>query len=163
MPVKLLYPFGPLGLLLFLASGTSPLLAGTGQSLLIDKASPLDEPNLVSLNIRLSQRPITTPENLLKGSVDLTNVQAARMLVGPSPQAAILEDDLHRRVIILSALENGAVRADLLADIDLSSKIPFITACALERECAYDRRPVTGGLGCIAICVQQAFSPHQAP
>ena len=118
--------------------------------------------NLTSLNVRLSQRPIDPPENLVKHKVDLPNIRAARSLVGPSPKAAILEDDQHNRVMILSALEDGRIQAQLLADLNLQPKIPFVTACAHDRECAYDRRPITGGLGCIAICVQQALDPtHQ--
>ena len=157
--------FRCVGLLVFTlwVAGTTVILAKEGQSSTSDIPPPIGSPNLASLNIRLSQRPISPPENLVKGKVDIANVQAARMLVGPSPQAAILEDDHHQRVMVLSALENGQVQAQLLADIDLSSKIPFITACAEDRECAYDRRPVTGGLGCIAICVQQALSPNQTP
>jgi len=84
-------------------------------------------------------------------------------MVGPSLQAAILEDDHHQRVVILSTLKDGRIRAQVLTDLDLSPRIPFITACAHDRSCAYDRRPVTGGLGCVAICVRQALDPNQTP
>ena len=149
-------------LILFLwISGTPGLLADEGQPYQSDIRAQTERPDFAALNIRLSQRPVSPPEKLVKGNVNLSDVQAARILVGPSPQAAILEDDHHRRVLILSMLKDGRVHAQLLTDIDLTPSIPFISACAQDRGCAQDRRPVTGGLGCIAICVQQALDPNQ--
>ncbi len=157
--------FGYVGLLvlaLWVPEAPS-LFANEGQPFATDMPAQTGGPNLTSLNIRLSQRPISPPKDLVKATVALTNVQAARMRVGPSPQAAILEDDHHQRVVILSTMEEGHIRAQVLTDLDLSPRIPFITACAHDRECAYDRRPVTGGLGCIAICVQQSLALNQVP
>ena len=125
-----------------------------------DLAVDANAPTMTSLNIRLSHRPITPPADLVKQTLPLPNIRAARSLIAPSPKAAILEDDHHQRVLVLSTRENGELEAQLLDDLDLSPKIPFITACAHERECAYDRRPITGGLGCVAICVQQALEPN---
>ena len=164
VPILARFVLAGLTLLALYLAGSPQVHGNESQSSPPNISSTIYEgPNLTSLNIRLSQHPITPPPHLLKGTVDLTQVQAARMMVGPSPQAAILEDDHHQRVMILSALENGRVQAQLLEDIDLASKIPFITACAQDRECALDRRPVTGGLGCIALCVQQALSADQTP
>ncbi|MEC4672867.1 MAG: hypothetical protein VST68_01635 [Nitrospirota bacterium] len=152
-------------LLLFalFALGTTNILANEGQPFATEIRAQTEQPDLSSLNIRLSQRPISPPQDLVKATVALTDIQAARMRVGPSPQAAILEDDHHQRVVILSTMEGGHIRAQVLTDLDLSPRIPFITACAHDRECAYDRRPVTGGLGCIAICVQQSLALNQVP
>jgi hypothetical protein len=119
-----------------------------------------DTPNFTSLNVRLSNQAIHAPKNLVKESMDLPQVRAARSMIAPSPKAAVLEDDNHHRVVILSASEEGQVHAQVLEDLDFSTKIPFITACAAQRNCAFNRQPVTGGLACVAICVQQALDPE---
>ena len=115
------------------------------------------------LNIRLSQRAIHPPKPLVKEVVDLPHVQAARARIAPSPKSAILEDDHHTRVLILSMLEDGRLQAQVLADLDFAQHVPFVTACAEHRGCAYDRGPITGGLGCVAICIQQALDPSREP
>jgi len=124
-----------------------------------------DTPNLTSLNVRMSHQAIHAPKDLVKQSLDLPEVRAARSMIAPSPKAAILEDDNHHRVVVLSASDEGQVHAQVLEELDFSSKIPFIRACTDQRGCAFDRQPVTGGLACVAICVQQALDPEheQAP
>ncbi|MDT7042096.1 hypothetical protein [Candidatus Nitronereus thalassa] len=119
-----------------------------------------DTPNLTSLNVRMSHQAIEAPEGLVKESMDLPGVRAARSMIAPTPKAAILEDDNHHRVVILSASEEGQIHAQVLEDLDFSQKIPFIAACADQRGCAFNRQPVTGGLACVAICVQQALDPE---
>lgn len=118
-----------------------------------------DIPNLTSLNVRMSHQAIQAPKDLVKQSMDLPEVRAARSMIAPSPKAAVLEDDHHNRVLILSASEEGHVHAQVLEDLNFSAKIPFITECSDQRRCAFDRQPVTGGLACVAICVQQALDP----
>ena len=115
------------------------------------------------LNVRLSQRAIHPPKSLVKEVVDLPHVQAARARIAPSPKSAILEDDHHTRVLVLSMLEDGRLQAQVLADLDFAQHVPFVTACAEYRGCAYDRRSITGGLGCVAICIQQALDPSREP
>ncbi len=119
-----------------------------------------DVADLTSLNVRMSHQAIQVPHQLVKESMDLPNVRAARSMIAPSPKAAILEDDNHHRVVVLSASEEGQVQAQVLEDLDFSSKIPFIRACTDQRGCAFDRQPITGGLACVAICVQQALDPE---
>ena len=119
--------------------------------------------NLTSLNIRLSQQAIHPPKALVKEVVELPQVQAARARIAPSPKAAILEDNDHNRVLILSVLEDDRLEAQVLADLDFAQHVPFVTACAEHRGCAYDRLPITGGLGCVAICIQQALDPTRQP
>ena len=118
-------------------------------------------PNLTSLNIRMSHQTIQAPKNLVRESLDLPEIRAARSMIAPSPKTAILEDDNHNRVVILSVSEEGQVHAQILEDLDLSTKIPFIAACTNQRGCAFDRQPITGGLACVAICVQQALDPER--
>ncbi len=115
------------------------------------------------LNVRLSQRAIHPPKPLVKEVVDLPRVQAARARIAPSPKSAILEDDHHTRVLILSVLDDGRLQAQVLADLDFAQHVPFVAACAENRGCAYDRRPITGGLGCVAICIQQALDSSREP
>ena len=115
------------------------------------------------LNIRLSQRAIHPPKPLVKEVVELPHIQAARARIAPSPKSAILEDDHHTRVLILSVLEDGRLQAQVLADLDFAQHVPFVAACADNRGCAYDRRPIIGGLGCVAICIQQALDPGREP
>jgi len=115
------------------------------------------------LNIRLSQRAIHPPKPLVKEVVELPHVQAARARIAPSPKSAILEDDHHNRVLILSVLDDDRLQAQVLADLDFARHVPFVTSCAENRGCAYDRRPITGGLGCVAICIQQALEPSREP
>ena len=119
-----------------------------------------ETPNLISLNVRMSHQAIQAPKDLIKESLDLPEIRAARSMIAPSPKAAILEDNNHHRVVILSAGDDGQVHAQVLEDVDFSHKIPFIKACVNHRGCAFDRQPVTGGLACVAICVQQALDPE---
>ena len=119
-----------------------------------------DTPNLTSLNVRMSHQAIQAPKDLVIQSIDLPEVRAARSMIAPSPKAAILEDDNHHRVVILSTSGEGQVHAQVLEDLDFSAKIPFIQVCTAQRGCAFDRQPVTGGLACVAICVQQALDPE---
>lgn len=123
-------------------------------------------PDLTSLNVRLSHRTIQAPRRFVKAIMALPDVHAARSKIAPSPRAAILEDDHHNRVLILSASEDGTLQAQVLVDVDVAATIPFITACAEHRRCAHDRRPMTGGLGCVALCIRQALDPavtHDTP
>jgi len=157
---RITFPLGLTILALRILAGSLAQADGVRSSLV--KGAPNvdpDTPNLTSLNIRLSNQPIQVPKDLVKHSVDLPQVRAARSMIPPSPKAAILEDDNHNRVVILSASEGGQVHAQVLEALDFSAKIPFITACADHRGGAFNRQPVTGGLACVAMCVQQALDP----
>ena len=127
------------------------------------QAATRDLLDLTSLNVRLSQRAIQPPKHLVKAVVELPHVQAARAKIAPSPKSAVLEDDNHNRALILSVLDDGRLQAHVLDDLDFAQHVPFVTACAESRGCAFDRRPITGGLGCVAICIQQALDPSREP
>ena len=127
------------------------------------QATAQDSLDLTSLNVRLSQRSIQPPKHLVTAVVELPHVQAARAKIAPSPKSAILEDDHHHRALILSVLDDGRLQAHVLDDLDFARHVPFVTACAENRGCAFDRRPITGGLGCVAICIQQALDPSREP
>lgn len=127
------------------------------------QATDQDVLDLTSLNIRLSQRAIHPPKHLVKAVVELPHVQAARAKIAPSPKSAVLEDDNHNRALILSVLDDDHLQAHVLDDFDFARHVPFVTACAKNRGCAFDRRPITGGLGCVAICIQQSLDPSREP
>jgi hypothetical protein len=110
--------------------------------------------NPFSLNVRLSSRTIRPPKDLIKEVISLEGIRAARSRVGPPPQAAIIEDDQRRRIVILSTEESGVITAYVLEDLDLKPHLAEVTQCAQEHHCEEDRMAVTGGLGCVAICVK---------
>lgn len=127
-----------------------------------DAGAP-DVLDLTSLNIRLSQRAIHPPKHLVNAVVELPHVQAARAKIAPSPKSAVLEDDHHNRALILSVSDDDRLQVHVLDDLDFAQHVPFVTACAKNRGCAFDRRPITGGLGCVAICIQQSLDPSREP
>lgn len=110
--------------------------------------------NPFSLNVRLSSRPIQPPEELIKEVIPLKDIRAARPRVGPPPQAAIIEDDQRRRVVILSTEETGLITAYVLENLDLKPHLSEVAQCTHKHHCGEDRMAVTGGLGCVAICVK---------
>ena len=138
-------------------------VAQRAENVALAQATARDVLDLTSLNIRLSQRAIHPPKHLVKEVVELPQVQAARARIAPSPKSAVLEDDNHNRALILSVLDDDRLQAHVLDDLDFAQHVPFVTACAENRGCAYDRRPITGGLGCVAICIQQALDPSRQP
>jgi len=140
-------------------------VAQRAENVALAQATDRDLLDLTSstLNIRMSQRTIHPPKHLVKAVVELPHVQAARAKIAPSPKSAVLEDDNHNRALILSVLDDGRLQVHVLDDLDFGQHVPLVTACAKDRGCAYDRRPLTGGLGCVAICIQQSLDPGREP
>ncbi|UCE63923.1 MAG: hypothetical protein JSU59_01840 [Nitrospirota bacterium] len=122
-----------------------------------DETPNLPENTSFSLNVRLSSRTIHPPKELIKEVISLKGIRAARPRVGPPPQAAIIEDDQRRRIVILSIEETGLIMAYVLEDLDLKPHLSEIALCAQEHHCGEDRMALTGGLGCIAICVKNVL------
>ena len=116
-----------------------------------------------TLNVRLSSRPIRPPDELVKHSLPLTGIIPARPHVGPPPQAAILEDDQRRRIAILSTDDNGMITAYLLENIELQPHMATLRKCTDQRQCAVDRMPLMGGLGCVAICLKDILDQEIFP
>ncbi len=119
-----------------------------------DENPNLSETMSFNLNVRLSSRTIHPPKELIKEVIPLKGIRAARPRVGPPPQAAIIEDDQRRRIVILSTEDTGLIVAYLLEDLNLKPHLSEIALCAQEHHCGEDRMAVTGGLGCVAICVK---------
>ena len=115
---------------------------------------PAPEP-FRDLNLRFSNRPLIPPEDLIVQSIPLTGYSVASSFVAPSPQAVIFEDDQRRRLAILSTSKTGHLTLFLLEPLPLDPKLPSLVQCANDRSCQTDRTPLTGGLGCLALCLKE--------
>ncbi len=118
------------------------------------KETPGPEP-FSDLNLRFSNRPLDPPENLIVQTVPLTDFSVATAMVAPSPQAVIFENDLRQRLAVLTQDETGPLTLFLLAPLPLDPKLPSLVQCAHDRRCETDRTPLTGGLGCLALCLKE--------
>ncbi|PJA80902.1 MAG: hypothetical protein CO149_00610, partial [Nitrospirae bacterium CG_4_9_14_3_um_filter_51_5] len=107
------------------------------------------------LNLRFSNRPLTPPDTLIVQTIPLTGLSVARPFVAPDPQAVIFEDDRRQRAAVLSTDSSGTLTLYLLEDLPLDPKLPTLFECAHHRSCEDDRTPLTGGLGCLAICIKE--------
>ena len=107
------------------------------------------------LNLRMSNRPLIPPKNLIVQTVPLTNISVATPFVAPSPQAVIIENDQRHRVAILSLKGNNQLTLFLLEPLPLDPKLPTLFQCAKDHHCQTDRTPLTGGLGCVALCLKE--------
>ena len=107
------------------------------------------------LNLRFSNRPLTPPDTLIVQTIPLTGLSVARPFVAPDPQAVIFEDDRRQRVAVLSTVSSETLTLYLLEHIPLDPKLPALFQCAHDRGCETDRTPLTGGLGCLALCIKE--------
>ena len=107
------------------------------------------------LNLRFSNRPLVPPEHLIVQTIPLPDVSAAKPFVAPDPQSVIFEDDYRQRVAVLSKNPSGILTLYLLERLPLDHKLPALVQCAHSRGCDTDRTPITGGLGCLAICIKE--------
>jgi hypothetical protein len=108
-----------------------------------------------SLNIRMSNRSIAPPPDLISKTLPLEGITVARPFEGPAPQAAILENDHRQRVALLSQNSAGTWQLYLLEPIPLDPQLPALFQCAEARQCETDRMPITGGLACLALCAKE--------
>ena len=119
-----------------------------------DEEGPALQP-FSDLNLRFSNRPLTPPVSLIIQTIPLTGLPVARPFVAPNPQAVIFEDDHRQRVAVLSTDSSGALTLYLLENLPLDPKLPALFECAHNRDCEGDRTPLTGGLGCLALCIKE--------
>lgn len=108
-----------------------------------------------NLNLRLSNRPLTPPDNLIAQAIPLKGLMVAQAFVAPSPQAVIFEDDQRQRIAVLSQDEAEHLTLFLLEPLSLDPALPGLLQCADHRNCQTDRTPMTGGLGCLAFCLKE--------
>ena len=115
--------------------------------------TPAPEP-FTDLNLRFSNRPLRPPDNVIIQTIPLTDLSVAKPFVAPAPQAVIFEDDQRQRLAILSNGETGHLTLFLLQPLPLDPSLPRLVQCANNRSCQTDRTPLTGGLGCLALCLK---------
>jgi len=117
---------------------------------------PYPEP-FTDLNLRFSNRPLSPPENLIVQTIPLNDLSVASPFVAPAPQAVIFEDDHRQRLAVLSTNEAAQLTLYLLEPLPLDPKLPSLVQCANDRGCQTDRTPLTGGLGCLAVCLKEVL------
>lgn len=115
--------------------------------------TPVEAP-FSDLNLRLSNRSLTPPDSIIVQTIPLTGQSVARPFVAPSPRAVIFENDQRQRLAILSMNKTEHLTLFLLEPLPLDPKLPSLVQCANNRSCQTDRTPLTGGLGCLAICLK---------
>ncbi len=142
----------PYILLFFLIIGASPLPAIAQAE--DPHASPVQEP-LTDLNLRFSNRPLIPPDHLIAQTIPMEGITVATPFVAPSPQAVIFENNQRQRLAILSTVDAGELTLYLLEPLPLDPMIPSLVQCANDRGCQTDRTPLTGGLGCLALCLKE--------
>ena len=123
-----------------------------------EEKPPNNEPGpepFTDLNLRFSNRPLIPPDNLIAQTIPLTGISVASAVIAPSPRAVIFEDDQRQRLAILSIDAKGHLTLFLLEPLPLDPKLPSLVQCANNRSCQTDRTPLTGGLGCLAVCLKE--------
>jgi len=108
----------------------------------------------LQLNIRLSPTALHPPSHLIKQQWTLDGYRLGRL--GPqAPQAAIIEDDARRRLLILSATDEGRVLVYQVGDlpVDVAARLGPALVCVRTRQCQNQRMDPAGELGCLALCL----------
>ena len=119
------------------------------------KEGELEPESFSDLNLRFSNRPLVPPDSLIVQTIPLPGIVVASPFVAPAPQAVIFEDDRRHRVAVLSTDSTGMLTLYLLEHLPLDPKLPALVQCANTRGCETDRTPLTGGLGCLALCIKE--------
>jgi hypothetical protein len=119
------------------------------------KEEGLEPQPFSDLNLRFSNQPLTPPDTLIVQTIPLPGISVARPFVAPVPQAVIFENDHRQRVAVLSTDSTGILTLYLLEHLPLDPKLPALIQCANNRGCEADRTPLTGGLGCLALCIKE--------
>jgi len=138
-----------MGIVLLLMMAPLPTLANEETN-----SNPAGPDPFTDLNLRLSNRPLTPPDHLIVQTIPLPGLSVASPFVAPAPQAVIFEDDQRQRLAILSTHEAGHLTLFLLESLPLDPKLPSLVQCANDHNCETDRTPLTGGLGCVALCLK---------
>ena len=110
------------------------------------------------LNIRLTFNNLRPPAELIKESWLLEGYRVGRL--GSGPHGAVIEDDQHQRLLILSATDDGKVRLYRLGElpVDIGRKLPAVVKCAQGRACQQRRMDPAGEVGCVALCLLETLN-----
>jgi len=136
------------------AGNTPP--AGSEEPSLPSEAVPEFDPLL--LNIRMSPNALRPPADIVKQAWVLDGYRLGR-LTGNAPRAAVIDDDQHRRLFILSATDDGHVQLYRVADLplEMGAKLPALLQNAQARDCRHQRMDPAGELGCLALSLLEAL------
>lgn len=136
------------------AGNTSP--AGSEERSFPPETEPEFDPLL--LNIRMSPNALRPPAGIVKQAWVLDGYRLGR-LSGNAPRAAVIDDDQHRRLLILSATDEGQVQLYRLADlpVEVGAKLPALLQNAKNRNCRHQRMDPAGELGCLALSLLEAL------
>jgi hypothetical protein len=106
------------------------------------------------LNIRMSPGALHPPADMIKQQWTLDGYRLGR-LGSQAPRAAIIEDDARRRLLILSAADDGTILVYRLGDlpVDVAQQLPRTLTCSRARQCQNQRNDPAGELGCLALCL----------
>src|SRR3989442_2137469 len=117
----------------------------------------------LQLNIRLSPTALRPPSHLIKQQWTLDGYRLGR-LGRQAPQAAAIEDDARRRLLILSATDEGQVLVYQVGDlpVDVSTRLRPALVCVRTRQCQNQRLDPAGELACLALDPLDA-RPEQSP
>ncbi|HEY3198489.1 MAG TPA: hypothetical protein VGJ57_10785 [Nitrospirales bacterium] len=142
------------GAITLYAGNTSPV--GSEDGSFPSEAAPVFDPLL--LNIRMSPNAVRPPAGIVKQAWVLDGYRLGR-LTGNAPRAAVIDDDQHRRLLILSATDDGHVQLYRVADlpIEVGAKLPALLQNAKNRNCRYQRMDPAGELGCLALSLLEAL------
>ena len=124
-------------------------------SLLPDMAQGGDQAfDPLQLNIRLSPTALRPPSDLIKQQWTLDGYRLGR-LSPQAPQGAVIEDDARRRLLILSATDEGRVVIYQVGDlpVDVATRLRPTLVCVRTRQCQNQRMDPAGELGCLALCL----------
>ncbi len=116
-----------------------------------------------TLNVRLSTRTIRPPLDMISTTLTISDIIIAKPIVGPPSKSAILEDDQRHRMVILTSEDNGDLTAYMLDNIDIAPHVQDLRAQVTARGCSHDRMTITGGLGCVALCLKDIIEGKILP
>jgi hypothetical protein len=129
---------------------------GAQEGALLPEAQPGFDPFL--LNIRMSRAPVQPPPDIIKQTWVLDGYRLGK-LGAEAPRAAVIDDDQHQRLLILSATDDGGVRLYRVADLPLEvgTRLSRAMLNAQTRDCRHQRMDPAGELGCLAVSLLEAL------
>ncbi len=122
----------------------------------LSEAQPGFDPFL--LNIRMSRAPVQPPSDIIKQAWVLDGYRLGK-LPADAPRAAVIDNDQHQRLFILSATDDGGVRVYRVADLPLEvgPSLSRVMSNAQTRDCRHQRMDPAGEVGCLAISFLEAL------
>ena len=128
----------------------------TSEGSFFSEGQPEFDPLL--LNIRMIRAPVQPPPHIIKQAWVLDGYRLGK-LPASAPRAAVIEDDQHQRLLILTAADDGNVHLYRVADLPLEVgiRLPRTMSNAQSRDCRHQRMDPAGELGCLAVSLLEAL------